>query len=181
MSKLILVSAGHTNNKGQDRGVGAHGLVEGIEAVRVRDTVAMYLREKGLVVLEDGPDGVNDALAKAIVLAKKVGIAVEIHFNAAANPKATGIEVLSKPRSKALARKLAGAIHSPTKLPLRGGDGGYKADNSGQHHRLAFCEAGGLIVELCFLTNPSDVDTYQENFEAISRGLAEVLAAAAAA
>lgn len=176
--RLILVSAGHTNVQGQDRGVGAGRFVEGVEAVRLRDTIAAVLRDQGLSVLEDGADGINDPLKKALELARRADSAIELHFNASSNSTATGIEVLAKPRHRGLAQKIAGAIKTATNLSLRGGDSGFKADNSGQHHRLAFCEAGGMIVEVCFLTNPSDMNAYEENLEAVARGIADVLATA---
>lgn len=174
MNKTYLISAGHTNIKGMDRGAAGNGYIEGDEAVKLRDATATYLREKGFQVSEDGFDGDNQPLTKAIALAKQAGIAIEFHFNAGP-PAATGIEVLAKPKLKGLAQKLAGAISKATGLKLRG-ESGYKADNSGQHHRLGFCEAGGAIVEVCFISNPDDMKSYKNNFEAICKGIADVLA-----
>lgn len=174
---LVLVSAGHTNVAGMDQGAAGNGFIEGKEAVEIRDRVAAILRERGVSVLEDGADGVSEPLTKAIVLARKADIAVEFHFNAGP-PAATGIEVLSKPNKRPLALRLAAAINRATGISLRGGDGGWKSDQSGQHHRLGFCEAGGLIVEMCFISNASDMAVYEANFEAIVRGIAEVLATA---
>lgn len=175
----ILVSAGHTNVKGQDRGAAGGGFIEGILTTELRDAVAANLRELGETdVVEDGFDGVNDPLKKALVLARAAKVAVEFHWNAGP-PKATGIEVLAKPRHKALAQTLAKAIGDATGLVLRG-ESGWKADNSGQHHRLAFCEAGGLIVEVCFISNASDMKAYRDNFEKVASNLAGVLRATVA-
>lgn len=171
--KLILVSAGHGAN---DPGAVGNGFVEAKEALKIRDEVARILRGKGCSVLEDGADGVNEPLKKALVLASRADTAVEFHFNAASNPKATGIEVLAKPKYRKLAQDIAKAISGTLKLSLRGGDFGYKADNSGQHHRLAFCERGGLIVEVCFISNPSDMKAYSDNFDAMCGAIADVLA-----
>ena len=162
--KLVLLSAGHTNVSGQDRGVGANGMVEGVEAVKIRDRVADLVRVKGVSVIEDGADGQNLPLSKALELAKKADIKIEWHFNAAANPSASGIEVLSMPAHTKFGQRLAEAVNQALSLPLRG-DKGWKSDTSGQHSRLAFCRAGGLLIETCFLTNPGDVKSYQDNFE----------------
>lgn len=172
--KVVLVSAGHTNIKGKDRGAAAGGYIEGELAVTLRDAVADKLRRKGLTVTEDGSDGENEPLTRALELARKADIAVEFHWNAAASIAATGIEVLSKPKHKAFAQKLAGAIHEATGLKLRG-ESGWKADNSGQHHRLAFCEADGLIVEVCFITNKNDMNAYHGNYGKVVEKLADVL------
>lgn len=175
--KLILVSAGHTNAKGGDQGAAGNGFVEGAEAVKVRDKVAAILRKRGFSVLEDGADGVNDPLAKALVLARKVDVAIEIHFNSFEKTTATGVEVLAKPAKKALAQRIASGISRETGIAMRGTDGGWKSDGSGQHHRLGFCEAGGLVVELCFISNPQDMRKYSDRFDAVCTAIADALAA----
>jgi len=172
-SELFLISAGHTNAPGQDRGAAGNGFIEGVEAVIIRDALAASLRNKGCSVIEDGADGVSEPLKKAIVLARKADVAIEIHFNAGP-PTATGIEVLSKTKHTKLAQRLAQAIHDATGIKLRGG-GGWKSDSSGQHHRLGFCEAGGLIVEMCFISNASDMAAYKNNFTKLIENLAAAL------
>jgi N-acetylmuramoyl-L-alanine amidase len=172
--KVILISAGHTNQKGQDQGVVSGGFTEGVEAVKLRDRVATILRSAGRSVLEDGADGISDPLVKAIALARKVDLAVEIHFNAGP-AAATGIEILAKDKDKPTAEALGKAVHDATGLVLRG-ESGFKSESSGQHHRLGFVEAGGLILEVCFLTNPSDMSTYVAKFEDIAQAIANVLA-----
>jgi N-acetylmuramoyl-L-alanine amidase len=127
-------------------------------------------------VIEDGIDGKNDPLSKALVLARRADVAVEFHWNASHNKAATGVECLAKPKNRAMAQKLASAVAAATGLKLRGGDGGFKRDDSGQHHRLAFCEAGGLILEVCFISNADDMDLYTKNFADIVSNLANVLA-----
>lgn len=173
----ILISAGHTDDPKSDRGAAGNGFIEGLLTVELRDAVAAELRAKGETVVEDGADGVNEPLKKALALARTVDTAIEFHWNASV-PAATGIEVLSKPDKKTLAQRLANAIHKATGLRLRG-DSGWKSDKSGQHHRLAFCEAGGLIVEVCFISNPSDMQAYQQSKTEIVKYLAEAIAPAA--
>lgn len=174
--KTILVSAGHSTIPPRDSGAVGNGYLEAVEALRLRDATAKCLREKGIVVTEDGADGINEPLTKAIRLARKAQVAVEFHFNAGPSA-ATGIEVLSKPNKKPLAQKLAAAIGKATGLKLRG-DGGWKSDSSGQHHRLGFCEAQGLVVEVCFISNAADMKAYRANFDSIAANVAGVLAAA---
>jgi len=174
--KTILISAGHTNIQGLDRGAAGNGFIEGVESVKLRDATAAYLRElnKDVKVIEDGFDGDNQPLTKAIALARTANYSIEFHFNAGP-PAATGIEVLSKPNLKSFSQKIAGAIHKATGLVLRG-ESGWKVDSSGQHHRLGFCEAGGIIIEVGFISNASDMKSYKSNFETICKGIAEVLA-----
>lgn len=172
----ILISAGHTNDPRNDRGAAGNGFIEGLLTVELRDAVAAELRARGFDVVEDGADGVNDPLKKALALARNSSPSIEFHWNAGP-PTATGIEVLSKPNNKKLAQSLANAIRQATGIKLRG-DNGWKADNSGQHHRLAFCEAGGLIVEVCFISNASDMEAYQDNKGGVVQNLADAISAA---
>lgn len=176
--KSILVSAGHSTVAPKDPGAVGNGYTEAKEALRLRDAVAGALRAKGFTVAEDGSDSVSEPLTKAIALARNAGVAVEFHFNAGP-PAATGIEVLSKPKLKSLAQGIAGAINSATGIKLRG-ESGWKADNSGQHHRLGFCEAGGAIVEVAFISNAADMKAYNDNFTAIVANVANAIAKSAA-
>lgn len=176
MPKKVLISAGHTNNPRDDRGAAGNGYIEGRETLRLRNQTAAVLRARGLEVLEDGADGVNDPLRKALRLIPGTDVAVEFHFNAGP-ASATGIEVLAKKGKKALAQRIAKAVGAATGLRLRG-EQGWKADDSGQHHRLAFCSAGGLIVEVCFISNAKDMRAYEVHFDAICEGVAYVLATA---
>ena len=177
MGKTILVSAGHSTVKPKDSGATGNGFTEANETLKMRDAVAKILRGKKLTVLTDGEDGESESLKKAIALVKKADVAVEIHFNSNKNSGANGIEVLAKKNHKALAQKLAGAVERATKLKLRG-DKGYAADDSGQHKRLGFCNAGGLSLEVCFITNLDDMKAYQANSSKIATNLADILAAA---
>ena len=167
----ILISAGHTNVKGRDQGAAGNGFIEGGEAVKIRDSVASKLRLAGLDVLTDGKPGESKTLSEALKLAKTASTAIEIHFNASANPKATGVEVLAKSKHKTFAQRLAATIASALGLALRG-ERGYKSDSSGQHHRLVFCEVGGLIVEICFISNPNDMESYSANFDDLCENIA---------
>jgi N-acetylmuramoyl-L-alanine amidase len=170
--KSILVSAGHND---KDPGACANGYQEATLATKMRDRVASYLKGQGLVCTTDGKPGENQDLAKAIDLCKVHDIAVEIHFNAA-TPQAHGVEALCKPSEKALAQAICVAINKTTGLTLRG-DQGYKPDDSGHHPRLGFCEANGIILEVCFITSATDMATYVKNKEAVALSVANVIAA----
>jgi N-acetylmuramoyl-L-alanine amidase len=173
MARTVLVSAGHSTVPPRDPGACADGHREADLAVDLRDRVAPFLRGLGVRVTTDGEDGQSEPLRKAIQLARAADVAVEIHWNAS-NGAGHGIEVLAKPHQKPLAKDLAKAIHNATGLTLRG-DGGWKSDGSGHHKRLGFCEAGGLIIEVCFVDNEADMKAYLANRAAVAKNLAVVL------
>lgn len=170
--KTVLISAGHND---KDPGAVGNGYKEAILAVKMRDRVAKSLRERGLKVFEDGADGVNEPLNRAIQLCKQVDIAVEIHFNAGP-PTANGVEALAKLPLRRLSQDMCMAIGNVAGLKLRGGDQGYKRDDSGQHHRLGFCDAGGVILEVCFISSASDMAAYVAKKEAVAEAVSLVLA-----
>ena len=178
--KTIIISAGHSNS---DAGaVSKDGkLREADLTLRLRNRVATLLRADGtLRVLTDGSDGQNKPLRDAvqIVKANPGAIAVEIHFNAAGSPLAKGVEVLAKPTQRELAQQLAASVANITETPLRG-TLGWKMDSAGQHHRLAFCEAGGVILEVEFISNPAAMAVYLANETEVAVSLANALRDAA--
>ena len=168
----ILISAGHSET---DPGAVGNGYKEADLAVDLRDRVAAILRGQNLTVIEDGDDGENDSLKKAIALVHthSPAAAVEFHWNGGPSA-ATGIEVLCKEDKKPLAQQIAQAIHDATGLRLRG-TGGWKSDKSGQHPRLGFCNVGGLVVEVCFISNPQDLQAYLQNRDKVAENLAQAL------
>lgn len=176
MSKSVFISAGHGGN---DPGAIANGHKEAELALYLRDRIAANLRGMNVRVITDGRTGQNLPLRDAVKLAKEnAGPSVEIHFNASTNQKASGVEVLALPEMKPLAQEVAMAISAVMQIPLRG-HLGYRDQASGQHHRLAFCQAGGLIVEVCFMTNSAELNNYLFNDESVAVAIAQVLARAA--
>ena len=173
--KRIFVSAGHSE---KDPGaISKGGIKEAELALRLRNRVVAALRAKGHDPLSDGEGTENRPLTEAVKVAKKnaKGINVEIHFNAGP-ATARGVEALAYAVHKVLCKDLCGAIAKHTGSPLRG-DFGWKAPNSGQHHRLAFCEAGGLILEVEFISSAAGLAKYLSNEPLIAESLAEALAA----
>lgn len=169
--KSILISAGHG---GTDPGVVVGSHKEADLARRLRNAIAEKLRARGAKVVTDGQALTNLPLKQALQLTRNAQICVEIHFNAAANLNATGTEALSRTPARPLAQSLCQAIGDATGLRLRG-DKGWRPTDSGQHHRLAFCEAGGVILEVCFLTNLSDRQLFFVNESKVVDGLVNAL------
>ena len=58
--------------------------------------------------------------------------------------------------------------------PLRG-DKGWKAENSGQHSRLAYVSNGGIILELFFISNDEELSIWKQKKWLVGKAVAEVL------
>ena len=140
----------------------------------MRNYVTYYLRNRGYRVETDGQGPTNAPLPQAIALAQGADIAIEFHLNASVSHKAEGIEVLTNPRNKLLAQKVARAIRDVTGSPLRGDDG-FKVEGSGQHSRLGFVRAGGLVVELEFVSNKARMQVLNDKRWLVAKSIAEAI------
>jgi len=58
--------------------------------------------------------------------------------------------------------------------PLRG-DKGWKAENSGQHSRLAYVSNGGIILELFFISNDEELSTWKQKKWLVGKAVAEII------
>lgn len=172
--RTIIVCAGHSDQ--QSGAVSPDGKYKEEELAQwLRNRVATLLRADGMTVLTDGDPAINQSLSQTVSLLRqhRNAIAVEFHFNAGPS-QVCGVEVLSKPIHKRTSQSIASAISSTTGSPLRGVLG-WKADNAGQHRRLAFCEAGGLVVEVEFISNPNAMNVYQAVRDQVAVSLANAL------
>lgn len=173
MSKIIVLTAGHSNTdpgavNGSDR--------EADIAQDIRNIVASILRDDyGLTVRTDGEGKGNMPLREAVKLIRGSDVAVEFHTNAAANKAATGVEALSTPKNKRWCQVLSRAVADATGWKLRG-EGGFKPDNAGQHSRLAYAQAGGIVFEPFFISNDADLKLFKERKWAICRAIATAIA-----
>lgn len=169
--KTIGVTAGHSNT---DPGAVANGTKESDVVTQLRDIVALKLREKGYTVLTDGGKGDNKPLNEAIRIVSKVDLAIELHLNASANPKATGVEAIALPHLKQLSQRLSKSVAGVLGLKVRG-DGGYIDQSQSARGRLGFVSAGGLILEVGFISNPNDLRAIKEKLWLVASVIVEEL------
>lgn len=164
----ILISAGHSNT---DPGAVVFGRKESEIAVEFRTILVKCLADLGIQAETDGKGKDNLPLRDAVKLANGKDIAIELHLNASANATASGVETLSGPEHMDLGARLCAAISKALNIRNRGA----KPENAGQHHRLAFVQAGGIILELFFLTNPNDLAAYDGRKWPLARAVAQVI------
>ena len=173
MTKTVTLTAGHSNTdpgavNGSDR--------EADLAQDMRNIVASILRDDyGLTVKTDGTGKGNMPLREAVKLIHGSDVAIEFHTNAAASKAATGVEALSTSKNKRWCQVLSRAVADATGWKLRG-EGGYKPDNAGQHSRLAYAQAGGIVFEPFFISNDADLKLFKERKWIICRAVADAVA-----
>lgn len=178
--KTIFISAGHSNLIGkQDCGAVGNGYIEGELAVEFRTLLVNALKRKGA---KTGIDPDNSVLKQTLNyfwnLTTENSICVDIHWNAA-TPSATGTEVFI-PNNHSLtelnlAREVALTIVSKLKIVARGNKG-VKLESESQHKSLGFMRLKGenILIEMCFISNPNDMASYQANKVQLAELLADV-------
>ena len=172
MSK-VTITAGHSNT---DPGAVNGNVTEAEITTDMRNIVAYCLRDLGIETITDGTGNDNQTLRQAIRLIKQGEVAIEFHCNAFHLPTAGGVEALAQPKDKLICQKLCEAVSDVLSIPVRGNAGGFKAENSGQHSRLGYVRGGGIILELFFLSNPTELAAYQAKKWPLAREIAAVIA-----
>ena len=171
MGKPIVITAGHSNT---DPGAVNGSFHEAVHVTKVRNALAHILREAGYTVLTDGVGDINEPLPSAIKLVKGVDIALELHCNASANKTATGVETIALPKQKAVAQDISAAVAKVYGFKLRG-EKGWIDQSQSQRGKLGYVSAGGMILELGFLSNDADMKVMENNFWKAARAIAEVI------
>lgn len=146
--------------------------------VELRDIVASKLRALGHTVRTDGGWRHNLPLVNAIALVPGASVAIELHTNAATSAAATGVEVISLPDRAPMARTIARRISHILGLRVRGA-GGWIDQSASARGRLGFVRAGGLVVEVFFLSNPADFAVYQQRKWLVASAIVAALTEAA--
>lgn len=168
----FLITAGHSNT---DPGAVANGYTEADIVTEMRNIVAYKLRQLKHTVVTDGNMSDNKSLTTAISLFNNnQKYKIEFHCNASSSPSANGTECISLPKDKATAQSISKAISSVLNTKLRG-EGGWIDQSKSQHQRLAYVSNGGIIVELFFLTNKTELDLYQAKKRLVAEAIVQVL------
>lgn len=169
--RFATITAGHSNT---DPGAVNGKVKEADLVVNFRNAVTHYLREAGLQVKTDGTGTKNDPLSAAVKLITGSSVAVEFHMNAATSKQANGIETIALPKDKKLAQDLSKAVADALGSRLRG-DNGWIDQSKSARGRLAYVNAGGLIVELGFISNEDELARFNARYWLAAKAVAKVL------
>ena len=167
----FVITAGHGD---ADPGAIANGVSEADVMTGLRDVVAHKLRLWGHEVVTDGDKKQNRALAFAVKLFGLAPIRLELHCNASVNNSAKGVEVISLPKDKALAQALAQNVAREIGTTVRG-DKGWIDQSQSARGRLAYINAGGMILETFFITNATELAAYRQRSWLVAEAIARTL------
>ena len=179
----VLLSAGHGGfeSGARDPGAVAGGTTEARETIELRDLIVFELRARNLEVLSV-PDELSAVQTLEWINARALpgDVALELHANAFSNPAARGAAVYhianNDRRKKDAELMLMALLRRVPQLPSRGA----RPDTSSGTGSLAFCRqlvVPSLLIEVGFLTNPSDRNLLQSRRRDFALGIAEGLSA----
>lgn len=186
--KKIYLSAGHSSKIGRnvdgktiDNGASGNGFVEGVVAEELRSLIVKELTKKHIHVITDGNNTVlSQTIQEFKKTADKNSILVDIHLNASSNPKATGTETLVPNNPSILERQIAQdlskVVSETLGIQVRGVKG-VKTEAESARGSLGFMRLIGenVLMEICFISNPSDMAKYTSNKQKLAENIADVL------
>lgn len=168
-----FISAGHHL---RDSGAVGSGTQENLEAIKFRDIVVNYCKSFGLQVITDND---NETLAQYLTRIKTgIGsVVVEFHFDAAANNTATGTTCIVGNDADRLDRSFAKELVDTTAKVLGIRNRGIITEAQSHRGRLGLMREQGIValLELCFISNPSDMAAYNANQYTLGAEIAKII------
>lgn len=156
--------------------VNKEGVKEGDLNIEFRDMVSRELSLRGAAHIKDRD---NESLG-AYLRRVKTGsgsVILEYHFDAALSQAATGTTALVRTGADADERRFAAELAESTSRILGIRNRGVKDERQSNRGTLALVRKAGIacLLELGFITNPSDVAAYHKNKHALAKEHANIL------
>lgn len=165
---MIYPSAGHNSKsktiKADPGAVNKHGIKEGDLTIEFRDLVCRELDNMGVKYIKDFEEE-NLAMYLNRIKTGNGSVVCEWHFDSSVNPSATGTTGLIEGEADRLDRLFASELTNSTALTLGIRNRGVLSETESHRGRLGLMREEGIIclVELCFISNDSDLKKYHEN------------------
>lgn len=171
----IYITAGHTIVNGKGTGAfGVNGFDEAVEARRfVNDVIKKFHQipgfDKTRVITDDDSWSLGAVINWLSKKVTKECISIEFHFNAFHNPTATGAEVLVANNHTLKEASLALALSLLISETLGIKNRGMKTEAQSGRKKLGILSGGAssainLLVEICFISNQTDINRYRSNY-----------------
>lgn len=179
MKIMILCGHGKDGNS-YDPGASGCGYREADETIRYGNLIAKYLRAFDEVDVYEGNMYHYLFEAGHTYDFTKYDYVLECHLNAAANPAGHGTEIFVTTHEKEITVEQAIMKRLSKYFTLRDNDAvfdGVKRYNWGVINAIKTRDkVSSALLELCFITNPTDMAIYANSLEAICKDVAEGIA-----
>jgi N-acetylmuramoyl-L-alanine amidase len=177
---MIFISAGHNSKSKtikQDSGaVNKDGIKEGDLTIEFRDLVIAELDKLGLKFIKDSEEE-NLAMYLTRIKSGSASVVVEYHLDSAESDKATGTTGLVEGEADRLDRAFAKELTDSTAGILGIKNRGVISETESHRGRLGLMREDGLVclVELCFISNPGDLEKYNEKKHELAKAHALII------
>jgi len=173
----VFISAGH-NPKGikVDPGAVGNGYHEADLTVEFRNLVVSELAKRKIIAITDKDDErLGDYLTR--IKTGNGSVVLEFHFDAAVSPTATGATSLFGSDADRLDKAFAKEIVDATSTILGIKNRGAKSEADSHRGRLGLMREQGIVslLEICFISNISDLNKYNANKNVLAVKIAEIV------
>lgn len=169
----IYLSAGHSL---QDTGaVGINGRTENKETIKLRNAIVYCINSKGIAVITDKKEETLAAYIARIQPSPKDKV-LELHFDAFGG-MASGTTAYVKNNATGSCRKYAYNLVQAASQTLGLPNRGVKQESESARHYLALLHVSqmAVILEVCFIDNPTDMKAFDASFEKLAVRIADCL------
>ncbi len=174
MMRKLFLFAGHG---GKDPGATSGKHVESQLAIELRDLIIAELKKINVVASTDANE--NYLALTLRWLRGKIGerdVLIDIHWNASADPKANGTEVIVPEYATGYETSFGFAItRAMAEIGFK--NRGVKPETQTARKKLAIMSvnAENILIEVCFISNASDMLLYEKSKHIIAKRLAYVI------
>lgn len=176
--KRISIVAGHNPKGSGEVGASGNNFHEGNLTFELRNLIKVELESKGVKVITDNDKwNLSDVITNFKSWIKPTEIIMDIHFNASTSLIATGTEVLipMNPTKKEIniSNEIVKTISNILQIPNRG----IKTELQSARGKLGFMRipAENILIEVCFISNKRDMESYQKEKVKLSKSIANIL------
>jgi N-acetylmuramoyl-L-alanine amidase len=178
--KKVFLSAGHGDRLSKDRGAKASyelvTIYEGDLTIALRNAIKDELALLGVnAVIDNDRNILSDTLNFIKGMFTEECLLIDIHWNAF-NGKASGSEVIIP---KVYSTKELETATEILKALISFGfkNRGVKTEDKTARKTLGWMRPKGqnILIEVCFMDNKKDMDTYFKNKQALAKKIAEVI------
>lgn len=163
---MIFISAGHNSKSHtikQDPGaINSDGIKEGDLTIEFRDLVKKELDKLGVKYISDS-DEESLAMYLSRIQTGKSSVVVEYHFDAGSS-EVNGTSAIIGADADRLDKMFASVLSMITSATLTTYNRGVISETDSHRGRLGLMREQGVVclVELCFITSPSDLMRYHK-------------------
>jgi N-acetylmuramoyl-L-alanine amidase len=168
-----FISAGHHL---KDSGAVGSGTQENREAIGFRDSVIKWAKLFGTEVIQDNDNETLSQYLKRIETSSG-SVVIEFHFDASTNAMATGTTALVGTDADRLDKAFAKELVDRTADMLGIRNRGVISEAQSHRGRLGLMREQGIVclLELCFISNPNDMRSYNANKDNLAREIARII------